>query len=258
MIPKNISIIETAFPLRLGTSVVKLHIMSSHSSQLNPNPNPNPNQNLNLNLNLLNLHSDETTAIEVGKAFLQNHQGTFSYLNHNQTRNINFRLNHQEICFDPNRMFSKSGIIATLKETKSFSKEALKVIDSFSKNLLNHLNVRKGPVVALHNNQDPDFSIHSFQKKGEYGEDSQSIFIAPEQSAHDFFYVINEKNYRSIKNLGMNVVLQDNDNVRDDGSLSFYCSQHDIEYINIESKLNHFKSQLEMLQKLALIENIFN
>ncbi len=106
---KNIS--TTEFPLRLGTSIVKLHILSTRYPKIN----------------LINLHSDETTSIKVGKAFLQNHQGTFSYLSHNPTRNIIFHLNHQEVSFDPNRMFSKSGITGTLEETNSFSKEALKI-----------------------------------------------------------------------------------------------------------------------------------
>jgi D-alanyl-D-alanine dipeptidase len=51
----------------------------------------------------------------------------------------------------------------------------------------------------------------------------------------------------------MNVVLQDNRQVTDDGSLSVYCGKWGIPYVNVEAQHEHLEQQLQMLKVLLRI-----
>ena len=47
---------------------------------------------------------------------------------------------------------------------------------------------------------------------------------------------------------GHNVVLQDNDKVTDDGSLSVLAGRAGIPYINVEAEDGHLQQQVEMIK----------
>ena len=49
---------------------------------------------------------------------------------------------------------------------------------------------------------------------------------------------------------GFNVVLQNNANVTDDGSLSVYCGQREIEYVNVEAQHGHRGANRKMLKRM--------
>ena len=46
----------------------------------------------------------------------------------------------------------------------------------------------------------------------------------------------------------VNVILQDNRNFVDDGSLSTYSALNDIRYVNIETEEGHLEKQLELIR----------
>jgi hypothetical protein len=43
------------------------------------------------------------------------------------------------------------------------------------------------------------------------------------------------------------IVLQDNTNVTDDGSLSVFCARGGIDYVNVEAEHGHLVRQLKMM-----------
>jgi len=65
-----------------------------------------------------------------------------------------------------------------------------------------------------------------------------------------FFYVTERKHFDGLKAKGYNVVLQNNDAVTDDGSLSVYCGRQKITYINVEAEHGHKIEQERMLTDL--------
>src|SRR5262245_11608182 len=56
------------------------------------------------------LHDNEFTGIETAKSVLETMGGLLIEIENDKNRNINFRLDRRSFSFDPNRMFSKTGI----------------------------------------------------------------------------------------------------------------------------------------------------
>src|SRR6476620_10617584 len=75
--------------------------------------------------------------------------------------NIRFQLNNQFYLFDPNRMFSDSGIIANLKLLSRSDTAALRVVRGFRQFLLSNM-PDTGIIVAVHNNTDERLSVLSY------------------------------------------------------------------------------------------------
>ena len=61
------------------------------------------------------LHHNETTAAEVAQQFSDSLQLSFVQILNNEQRIIGFENTGQTYHFDPNRMFSKEGVAASLK-----------------------------------------------------------------------------------------------------------------------------------------------
>jgi hypothetical protein len=55
----------------------------------------------------------------------------------------------------------------------------------------------------------------------------------------DFIYTTSVYFFRKLKDAGLNVVLQNNDSIGDDGSLSVLCGKTGRSYINIEAEHGH-------------------
>ncbi len=73
------------------------------------------------------------------------------------------------------------------------------------------------------------------------------IAINPNSDAHDFFYVTTQQAFNFLASRNFNVVLQNNQYVHDDGSLSVWAAQQQIDYINVEAGREHTATQLAML-----------
>ena len=198
---------------------------------------------------MINVHDDENTAVEAGKANIDRHGGRLIELVHSGERRIRFNLNGQEFLFDPNRIFSDAGITATLKKHSSYSEAAHAAIKCFAKEyLLRFALDQESVIIALHNTVDGIFSVESFGAKGDLGSNTAEIFVSPQRSKFDFFYVTEKEFYNFLKDLDFNVVLQDNEHATDDGSLSVYFARMKIPYINVEAEINHLANQIEMLE----------
>lgn len=198
---------------------------------------------------MLNVHEDETTSVTAGKVNLEDFGGRLIELAHSGERLITFSLAGKKYSFDPNRIFSDAGIVATLQKHSSYSADAHAEIKAFAKAYLHQFALDKERIIiALHNTVDGIFSVESFLPDGHLGQDAAAVHVSPKRSKFDFFYVTERHFFNHLKAQDFNVVLQDNSKVTEDGSLSVYFARKGIPYINIEAEIHHLEAQIEMLR----------
>jgi len=200
-------------------------------------------------LTMVNVHDDENTSVEAGKANLEEYGGRLIELVHSGERLVTFNLNGRSYAFDPNRIFSDVGIAETLKSHSRYSAEAHAEIKAFATRYLQEFALDQEPVIiALHNTVDGTFSVESFLPKATYGSNADTVHVSPNRSKFDFFYVTDKTFFDYLKARDFNVVFQDNQAVNDDGSLSVYFAKKGIPYINIEAEMKHLTNQIEMVK----------
>jgi hypothetical protein len=198
---------------------------------------------------MLNVHTDEHTSVEAGKVSIQQYGGRLIELVHSGGRLITFSLDKKTFVFDPNRMFSDAGIVATLRKHSTYSEAAHMEIKSFGIQFVKRFSLEKEPVIiALHNTVDGIFSVESFVPGAELGSEAAAVHVNLDRSKFDFYYVTDRRFHDYLKDRKFNVVLQDNEQVTDDGSLSVYFAQKKIPYINVEAEMNHLDNQIEMVK----------
>lgn len=197
---------------------------------------------------MVNLHDDEDTSVQAGISSVERQGGRVIELVHSGARFIKFKFQGREYEFDPNRMFSDVGIEATLRKQNTFSPEAVGVVRTFAKEYLEKFGLEREPVlIALHNTVDGLFSVETFSPDGAQGADTADYHITAERSRFDFFYVTDQLFFDYLRDRNFNVVLQNNEAVKDDGSLSVYCAKLRIPYVNIEAEMTHYEEQAKMV-----------
>ncbi len=201
-----------------------------------------------------NMHDNENTSVDASKKYIEENGGCLVEVKANGDRLITFTLNNINYTFDPNRIFTDVGIKKTLKKHGNYSEKAFTVVQKFAQFLIN-LVFMDDPkaIIAVHNNTNGRYSVKSYSTNGVYQNDAESVNVVESHDSDDFFFVTERKYFESIQDLGFNVALQNNENVTDDGSLSVYCGQHEIPYINIEAQQGHFDQQLEMMEAIPSI-----
>jgi len=198
---------------------------------------------------MVNVHEDENTSVEAGLTNLNQFGGRLIELVHSGERLVTFHLAGQKYSFDPNRIFSDAGIEDTLKKQSHYSPAAHAAIKTFAGQYLEYFALDREPaIVALHNTVDGIFSIESFVPSGNLGSNAAAAHVSPQRSKFDFFYVTDRRFYDYLAERDFNVVLQDNDHVTDDGSMSVYFARKKIPYINIEAEMSHLQNQIEMVR----------
>ncbi|MCY7347530.1 MAG: hypothetical protein LH614_15100 [Pyrinomonadaceae bacterium] len=240
---KKIELKEEVVPIKLGETEIK--VVVNKSSVAFP-----------VYL-YFNMHDNENTAVEATKEIISKNGGTLIELQADGQRLIKFSLNKKQYTFDPNRIFTDIGIKKTLDNYGDYAPEAQKEVSNFANKLAKDYFQNSKLLVAVHNNTEGNYSIKSYEKGQEFGNDAKLVFINPNTDADDFFFVTEEKFYKLFSEKNYNVALQDNEKVTDDGSLSVYCGYKKISYINVESEHNHLKEQVKMLEVLQdLIKNL--
>jgi hypothetical protein len=228
-----ISSAQNSVSLKIGTSNIKLESIEYKTDTLL----------------FVNLHSDEITSIQAVEKVLPEHFGKFSALRSGGTREVKISENGVKLTFDPNRIFTRTGIEKTLRNYACYSKSNFEAVESFSKQFLQNVTSAK-LLVAVHNNGNSDYSVNSILRENKIKKDALQIFVNPEKDEDDFYYVTEKSKFDYLKSKGYNVVLQDNINVEDDGSLSVYCGKNYIDYINIECEKNHLNEQIQMVEEI--------
>lgn len=199
----------------------------------------------------LSLHDNENTAVEATEIIIRQNGGRLVEIKAQGQRMIGFSVKGKQHLFDPNRIFTDKGALNTLNRNGRYSIAAHREIRLFAKHILQYVrSFDLTPIVAVHNNSDGNLSIATYSKQAADGGGVEAVFRNPEKDADDFFYVNYEKFYHFFKSRGFNVVLQNNQTVTDDGSLSVYCGRINRPYINVEAQHGHLAAQIEMLKAL--------
>lgn len=207
----------------------------------------------------INVHDDENTSVAAGKTVIEQTSGRLIELSHSGRRHLRFHLGGERFAVDPNRIFSDAGIRATLERQGNYSVAAHQAVKRFAAQLLEHSALDREPVIlALHNTVDGSYSIESYRPGAEHGQAAAELHVSPNRSRFDFFYVTDRRCFDYLKARDFNVVLQDNANVPEDGSLSVYFGRMGIPYLNLEAELGHFNAQLEMVRVAReMVEQMF-
>lgn len=192
-------------------------------------------------LRLVFIHGDENTARDVTSHAISRNQG-LAFLIDSSTREVPvIRLK-----IDPNRMFSREGAEANLRDLnpgaeESDIKRAIALLDRDREEFLQKLLPPPGGlIIALHNNS-----------KGYSIEDeiplSDRYQINQPDSRHNFFLTSSLQDFDIMEKSPFNSVLQQNPPPPDDGSLSRLCAKRSVRYINIEAALGNYTGQQSML-----------
>ena len=104
--------------------------------------------------------------------------------------------------------------------------------------------------MALHNNSAGQYSATSYLPGQELASYAADIHLQQEKDPDDFFFVTEQSLFEALSAHEFNVVLQDNRSVTDDGSLSVYCGQQSIPYVNVEAQYDHQEEQQKMIEAL--------
>ena len=224
---------------KLGETPIKVDVIDVPSNHL---------------IKLFNMHENEPTSYEAGKSVLKMYGGRLVRIKSNGNRNIVFKISKKNYTIDPNRIFTEAGLERTLNNLGSSSPEAIKEVSNFVNEIFDSLfNDSSQVIVALHNNSPGSYSLNSYMKGGEEENNAVEVHKCEEYNSDDFFVVSRKDVYDSLKAYNFNVLLQNNNNPFDDGSLSVYCGKNNINYVNVEAQASHLKEQTYMLDILYRI-----
>ncbi len=216
----------------LGDSTLKIHSLNGSAAD---------------SIVFVNVHEDESTCIEAALEFCTSNPIHFIRLEHHGTRNIAFSLAKKHYFFDPNRMFTEKGRKATLDKWGQYTDTAAAEVAKLATKLITMIPAGS-IVVALHNNTDVNYSIKSYQPGGDEAPNTKEVYVNPAMDPDDFIYTTVPVYFDAFKQRKINVILQDDAQCIDDGSMSVYCGKQGIPYINIEAQKGHFDEQLLLIQ----------
>jgi hypothetical protein len=196
----------------------------------------------------IHLHDNEITAKKAAITMLEKYGGQLLSIENNEQRNISFRLDKQTFTVDPNRIFSNEGIDASLKLLSKSDPDALQAVKGFAEFILKQL-PDSALIVAPHNNTDERFSIHSYTI-APLKDEAAAVHINPENDADDFILTTDSVLYNFYKSEDINVILQREGDLTDDGSLSIFFGKKKRAYLNVEAQHGHKFQQILLLEKL--------
>jgi hypothetical protein len=238
--------------LKIGDSFINITKESFPPSSSRRSHNIN-GQHQSIQYAFLNLHENENTSVVATRAFLYQNGGSLVKFNHGSTRTISFYLNSTKYSFDPNRMFTSEGIIDTLKQYGPYSTAAADEVSKFASSVLDIYSFDDQTLVlALHNNAGT-YGASSYLPGGSYEDDASAVFIEPNTNPSDFYYVVDPLYFDWFAKSGYNVVLQNNETVTNDGSLSYYCGLEGKSYINFESYAEYSSYGAQVVIQLDML-----
>ena len=198
----------------------------------------------------INLHDNETTSVQAARAVLEEKGGTLIKIENGQQRIIRFRLRGTIYSFDPNRIFSRAGIEQTLKGNGRSSAAAIDAIEKFAQRLLQHIPADHTCIIALHNNTEEAFSVKSYLPGSDRQNDARAVYRDSLQDVDDIAFTTDSLLYQRMADQRYNSIWQDNQRAKRDGSLSIYCGERNMRYINIETQHGRVNQYIEMFGRL--------
>lgn len=201
----------------------------------------------------INLHSNESTSVQAAMSVLSSKGGTLIKIENGDQRIIRFRFRGITYGFDPNCIFSRIGIELTLKENGRSDSQVIDEIEKFAQRLLMLIPKKPSCIIALHNNTDGEYSVKSYLPKGDRKLDAKAVYADSLQDEDDIAFTTDKVLFQKMSDYRYNAIWQDNINARRDGSLSVYCGEKNIRYINIETQHGKTEQYADMLGKLMII-----
>ncbi len=197
---------------------------------------------------LYNMHDNENTSAVAGRIISARYGGQYYELIHTGDRNIGFIDGDDSIFIDPNRIYTDAGIWQQLAKNQNADTLLFESIAEWRDSLLSILRINdRSLVIALHNNTNQFYSLSSYTKGGEYELEADTTFQGRIRDMDDFYFVTDPKIFNELATDRYHVVLQANETLTDDGSLSVYCARYGIPYINVEAQHRHLVRQIKML-----------
>ena len=189
----------------------------------------------------VHLHADEKTALVAAQRVARRTGAGLLRIVHPGGRLVCFQLNGKRYLFDPNRMFSDSGIRQTLARYSQYSPEAHQAVARLASVFLEHL--PSGKIVSVHNNR--DYSLRDYLPGHASAREAAAIHQNPDWTYRNFYFVTRPQDYERMRKLGFNSVLQTRA-PSDDGSLSVHLAG--APYINVEAAHGQLQQQMSMLE----------
>ncbi|HEY1871861.1 MAG TPA: hypothetical protein VGG71_12435 [Chitinophagaceae bacterium] len=199
---------------------------------------------------MVHLHDDEVSSAQAAKKILEQTAGLFVQVDNNGKRLVSFIKNGKRFQFDPNRIFTARGRSQNLHFlNKTVTPEAESSVKAFAKFILKKIPKSVVTLLAVHNNQNGNYSINSY-KGVSHSKDVLKCYTDHKNDPDNFFIVNNNEMFKQIKRFGFNVVLQNSKNATDDGSLSIYFGKKNLVYVNIETETGNLDEQVKMLHAI--------
>ena len=202
----------------------------------------------NAEISWVHLHENEQTAIRAVESLPDSAGFCLTSWKHAGTRNAEFTLAGKNYRFDPNRIYTAKGIEASLRNLGNYSVSAARKVEQLAQNFIAENIDGKKIIVALHNNT-PDGGLHinAYASGSSYAKEALKVHINHQQDPDNFFFTTSSEFFDFLQKANQNVVLQNNAEMTDDGSLSVYCGIRDIPYLNIEAEHQQVEAQREMI-----------
>jgi hypothetical protein len=211
------------------------------------------------------LHGNEETAPQAALAHLQRYPGCLVQLVNPGQRLIRFRFRGRPYDFDPNRIFSRGGIEQNLKFlnrrlpklARRYQRQIADQVEAFSRELERLLLAPQvSGLIAVHNNGTTPrsrFSLESYIDSDGYFQGVEALHYRRNHSPYSLILVTDAGAFEELTRLDLNVVLEDGNLAKEDGSLSVYCARQHIRYANVETRLGELDKQIEMLNTVREI-----
>lgn len=207
-----------------------------------------------------NMHDNESTGVEAARTLVGRKGGALYELVHTGERNVLFCLDTMALEIDPNRIYTDTGVWLEVKRAALIDRAevrdsgAFRVIRAFGDTLLALMDIDSYDlVITLHNNTDCRYCLYSYTEGGPYEEDALRTFSGRHKDPDDFYFVTTDDHFEQLIRSGFHVVQQNNDRVTDDGSLSVYCGNRGIGYINVEAEHGSVRTQRRMIRRMLRI-----
>lgn len=202
-------------------------------------PIPTRCSGCDLNLAFLNLHENENTSVVAVRSYLLFNGGSLVKFANGHSRLVEFEMSSTHYAIDPNRMFTPEGIQSSLTTYSSYTPEAAAEVTKLADYLLDIYDFdQQSTILALHDNGGT-YGANSYLPGETYENDAAAVNIVEGTNPSDFFYVVDPVYYEALKVAGYNIVLQSNETVTNDGSLSYYTGMKGKAYINFEAQAEY-------------------
>ena len=188
------------------------------------------------------IHGNEYTAREALRSYLRTHSGV-ALLVVGTERFVKW----DGATLDPNRLFSREGTERNLRllngsRIVTVLPQILDRLDAQRQELVSAITPQPGGlIVAPHNT-----SQHSIRDEIPL---SNSYEMSDPRDPYSFYLCSDPNDYRLLSTSGFNAVLQNQPHGDDDGSLSRLAARLGIRYVNIETPLDQFTKQTNMIAR---------